>query len=59
MSVVGVDFQEALGDDQGDKGQGDEHLANAAAGGGGFVFHGWNLALWPDQAQRPEGRRRI
>ena len=34
-------FEKSLGNDQGDEHQGDEHLANAAAGGGGFVFHGW------------------
>ena len=34
--MVRVDFQESLGDDQGDKGQGNEHLGDSFSGGG---FH--------------------
>lgn len=41
--MVGVGFQETLGDDQGDKHQGDERLGDSFSGGG---FHSnWDSLL--------------
>ena len=54
--MVRVDLQQSLDDDQGEEGERQEHLANAAAGGG---FHGSIPALWPDQIPLPGERDRI
>ncbi len=48
MSVVRVDFKEALGNDQGEKDQGEERLGDSFSGGGFHSFSG--LRAWQTRA---------
>ena len=50
--MVGVHFEEALGDDQGDKHQGDERLGDSFSGGGFHYGAQPRINRFPCQAWR-------
>lgn len=54
--MVRVDLQQSLDDDQGEQNQGEEHLANAAAGG---WFHGLDSGSVAGPDPAPGERDRI